>query len=266
MRGDTGFPVRVRFTKYGKVRFISHRDVARAFERAFRIEQLPLAFTEGFSPRPKVSFGLALSVGHESDAEYLDVELTEPVDLVGLPAALTAALPEGIDVTGVGRHRDRAPALQEAVTTVQFRVEVTDDPIAPSVDPGFAAVLASTVTRALAGDSLEVTRTRKGRESTDDIRPAIRSITLEDSNLEPGRLHPGHALSGAPVLELTLATQPRGARPREVLDALAATGGIDLHDRRVLRTHQWIERGDARCEPLEADAFVAALELEARAS
>jgi radical SAM-linked protein len=73
MRGDSGFPVRIRFSKRGKVRFISHRDVARAFERAFRIEQLPLAFTEGFSPRPKVSFGLALSVGHESDAEYLDV-------------------------------------------------------------------------------------------------------------------------------------------------------------------------------------------------
>ena len=47
MRGDAGFPVRLRFAKYGKVRFISHRDVARAFERAFRIERLPLAFTQG---------------------------------------------------------------------------------------------------------------------------------------------------------------------------------------------------------------------------
>src|SRR5689334_13552993 len=107
MRGDSGFPVRVRFTKHGKVRFISHRDVARAFERAFRIEQLPLAFTLGFSPRPKVSFGLALSVGHESRAEYLDVELTEPIDVERLPAALSAALPEGIDVTGACRLIDR---------------------------------------------------------------------------------------------------------------------------------------------------------------
>ena len=69
---DTGFPVRVRYAKRGKVRWISHRDVARAFERALRIEQLPLAFTLGFSPRPKVSFGLALSVGHESDEERGD--------------------------------------------------------------------------------------------------------------------------------------------------------------------------------------------------
>ena len=276
MRGDSGFPVRVRFTKQGKVRFISHRDVARAFERAFRIETLPLAFTEGFSPRPKVSFGLALSVGHESVAEYLDVELTEPVELDGLPAALSGALPEGIDVTGVCRLRDRAPALQEAVTAVQFRVEVTDGPAVTVPGPEFRPALATTVTRALAADSLAVTRTRKGRESTDDIRPAIRSITLEaitPEGITPEGTTPEHGLfldsdasDGAAVIELTLATQPRGARPREVLDALAAVGGIDLHDRRVLRTHQWIERGGARWEPLEADAFAPALELEARAS
>src|SRR5919106_6720592 len=98
MRGDAGFPVRLRFSKRGKVRFISHRDVARAFERAFRVERLPLAFTQGFVPRPKVSFGLALSVGHESDAEYLDFELAEPVPLDPLGPQLSGAVPEGIDV------------------------------------------------------------------------------------------------------------------------------------------------------------------------
>ena len=65
MRGDAGVPVRLRFSKHGPVRFISHRDVARAFERAFRIVELPLAFSAGFSPHPKVSFGPALAVGYE---------------------------------------------------------------------------------------------------------------------------------------------------------------------------------------------------------
>ena len=125
VKGDNGFPVRVRFSKHGKVRFVGHRDVARGFERAFRIAELPLSFTLGFSPRPKVSFGLALSVGHESDAEYLDVELSEPIDLDGLPERLTAALPEGIVVTGVAALADRAPALQEAVTAVEWQLEVT---------------------------------------------------------------------------------------------------------------------------------------------
>ena len=67
--------LRLRFSKTGKVRWTSHRDVARMWERAFRRTRLPLVYTAGFSPRPKISFGLALPTGHESVAEYLDVEL-----------------------------------------------------------------------------------------------------------------------------------------------------------------------------------------------
>ena len=65
----------VRFSKAGKVRFTSHRDVARIWERALRRVALPVAYSEGFSPRPKVSYGLALPTGYESAGEYFDVEL-----------------------------------------------------------------------------------------------------------------------------------------------------------------------------------------------
>jgi radical SAM-linked protein len=246
VRGDSGFPVRIRFAKRGKVRFISHRDVARAFERAFRIEQLPLAFTEGFSPRPKVSFGLALSVGHESDAEYLDVELTEPVDAAGLVERLAPALPEGMPTTGAVRLIERAPALQESITEVQYRVVIVDGHGRPLPEE----VLGAAASSASASDELQVARVRKGKESVDDIRPAIRSIEV------------GHD-GDAPVLELTLLTQPRGARPREVLDALEPLVGVDLVEHRVTRTAQWIERGGARLEPLEADAFAPVLETSA---
>ena len=67
--------LRVRSTKIGKVRFTSHRDAARIWERALRIAELPIAATEGFTPRPKISFGLALPTGAESIAEYTDIEL-----------------------------------------------------------------------------------------------------------------------------------------------------------------------------------------------
>ena len=251
MRGDNGFPVRIRFAKRGKVRFISARDVARALERAFRIEQLPLAFTEGFSPRPKVSFGLALSVGHESDAVYLDVELTDPVDTDVLAEHLTPVLPEGMPATGAVRLVERAPALQESITEVQYRVEVVDG----LGRPISGAVLEAAASNALASDELLVTRTRKGKESVDDLRPAIRNIEVA---------HDGEA----PVLELTLLTQSRGARTREVLDALdsfALVNGerVGLTEHRALRTSQWIERGGARLEPLEADAFAPVLETSA---
>ncbi|MEX1006274.1 MAG: TIGR03936 family radical SAM-associated protein [Acidimicrobiia bacterium] len=247
MKGSEGFPVRLRFTKRGKVRFVSHRDVARAFERAFRIEQLPLAFTLGFAPRPKVSFGLALSVGHESDAEYLDFELREVIDAEGLPGPISDALPEGIEVTGAAGLVDRAPALQESVTLVEYRLTACDaDDRIVGTDR-----LQLAVGRALASPALPVTRTRKGRESTDDIKPAIRTIELSCDE------------EGLPALELTLSTQSRGARPREVLDALSGDG-IVLTERRVLRTAQWIERDGARLEPLEADVLARA--QEARAS
>ena len=101
MRGGAANPVRLRYTKLGKIRWICHRDVARALERAFRVAQLPLAFTEGFSPRPKVSFGLALSTGHESDAEYVDLVFAEDVDL-------DAAV--GVAHRGVARRHRVLPA------------------------------------------------------------------------------------------------------------------------------------------------------------
>jgi radical SAM-linked protein len=226
--------VRLRFTKRGKVRFISHRDVARAFERAFRIEQLPLAFTQGFAPRPKVSFGLALSVGYESDAEYLDVLLAEPASLGAVAGRLSGALPEGIDVTGIVALAARAPALQESVTAVRYEVTVTGaDGRVVGADE-----VAAVVDRALTRPALPVIRIRKGREVTEDLRSIVRAMSV----LGVGE--------GGPVLDLELSTQPRGARPSEVLSAV-----VDgIVERRVLRTNQWIERGGARLEPLEADA------------
>ena len=233
MRGDQGYPVRLRFAKHGKIRFISHRDVARAFERAFRIVELPLAFTQGFSPRPKVSFGLALSVGHESDAEYLDVELARPVAPAHLPGVLSGALPEGIDVTGAVPLAERAPALQEAITAVAYRVSLPD--AAP-------VALEHAVSTLLGRDAVTLTVVRKGRETVEDVRPALRAMEVVTAD-------------GGPGLRLELATRPRSIRPGEALAALrdAAPELGPLVEHRVVRTHQWIERDGARLEPLDAD-------------
>ena len=235
MRGGAANPIRLRYTKLGKIRWISHRDVARALERSFRIAQLPLAFSEGFSPRPRVSFGLALSTGHESDAEYVDLVLEEPVDLAALASRLNSGLPEGIDVVGAVALADRAPALQEAVTCVEWRVDVARGDLT-EVDP---ARLREEIDTALAMPALVATRHRKGREVVEDVRPVIRRITVCD----------GRSAAGRPtVVEMEMSTQPRGAKPGEVLAAIG-----DFTDVRARRTNQWIERDGARQEPLDAD-------------
>jgi radical SAM-linked protein len=229
--------VRVRFAKLGKIRWTSHRDVARMWERAFRRVQLPLAYSAGFSPRPKVSFGLALPTGHESLAEYLDIELLDgpvpggaaaptPADLT---ATLSAALPVGVDAVAAALVDSRAPSLQEEVTSCSWRFGATG-----AHGPVGGGELAERVAALLEAEEAPVRRTRKGVEVVEDVRPGI--IDLQ--------------VTGAGWLEAELATRPRGLRPSEVLDAMGA-GYVEADVRRL---HQWISRDGARWEPLDGPA------------
>jgi radical SAM-linked protein len=236
--------LRIRFAKLGKVRWTSHRDVARMWERAFRRVGLPLAYSAGFSPRPKVSFGLALPTGHESVAEYLDVELTPEaaVDIQALPGLLSEALPLGIDATAVLHIAPGTPSLQEVVTSCTWRwAAIPKADIEPiRLSPAdWSGALAARVAAVRGASSVVVTRTRKGVELTDDIRPSIVDLQL----LGPGESDPSYC----GWLEGELTCRPRSLRPSEVLLAL----DFDLEEFHVRRTHQWILRDGARREPLE---------------
>ncbi len=232
--------VRIRFAKVGKIRWTSHRDTARMWERAFRRVGLPLAWTNGFSPRPRVSFGLALPTGYESVAEYLDLELAgdssaagDPdVDITALPATLSAALPLGVDAMAAMVIDDRAASLQEQVTSCTWRLAVTPSDVSAQITE---ADLATRVQRVLDAGSVVVTRQRKGSEVTDDIRPGILSLRTA-----------GAATEGV-WLECDLTSQPRSLRPSELVAAL----GPGVEERDVRRLHQWIERDGARWEPFE---------------
>jgi radical SAM-linked protein len=258
--------VRIRFTKLGKIRWTSHRDVARMWERAFRREQLPLAYSAGFSPRPKVSFGLALPTGCESVAEYLDVELADlgPLDFGTLPRRLSAALPTGVDVTAAELIAPGTPSLQEAVQSCSWRWTVGPAE-GSSVPPGEEHQperLGDRIARLLAAPTVVVTRFRKGAAVTEDIRAGIWDLTLIGPaacpnavpaacpnavpaacpNAVPAAADPSHGSE----LQAELACRPRAIRPSEVTDALAS--GLEARD--VRRTHQWILRDGARWEPL----------------
>ncbi len=93
--------LRMKFKKEGLTRFISHLDTMRTFERAFRRANLPIAFTQGFNPRPKITFAQALSVGVTSSSEYMDVEFYEDVSVDDVAFKLNQVLPEGIKILDV---------------------------------------------------------------------------------------------------------------------------------------------------------------------
>jgi len=228
---------RVRFTKLGKIRFLSHRDLARVWERGLRRAGVRVAYSEGFSPRPRLSFGLALSTGYESLGEYLDIDLHPDagIDLADLPALVTPSLPHGMTAQLSVPLEPGTESLQAAVTSSSWRLEVV------GTDP---SALDEAVARALAADSLEIVVERKGTETILDARPAILSLAVSHDATD---LPPGVAqLRTSTLLNAELATQPRSLRPAELLRALDVT----WHEGRVLRTHQWTLVDGARCEPI----------------
>src|SRR5476649_1093985 len=120
--------VRLRFSKTGKIRFTSHRDVARMWERALRRSRLPVGLSQGFSPHPLLSFGLALPTGCESHGEYLDARLDEArIDEVpydSLPELLTPLLPDGVAVQAAGAIDMAEGLLQQEVGSCDWELEV----------------------------------------------------------------------------------------------------------------------------------------------
>ena len=100
--------IRIRYAKRGPLRFTSHRDFARAFERAVRRAGVPIAFSQGFTPHPKISYASAAPTGAASEAEYLEIGLQTQTDPAVVRTALDAALSPGLDVldaveAGAGR-------------------------------------------------------------------------------------------------------------------------------------------------------------------
>ncbi len=239
--------IRIRFDKYGRIRFTSHRDVARIWERTLRRHRVPVSYSEGFSPRPRLRFGLALATAHESHGEYLDVDLPPGtldgsgdgphLDLGGLAEVVNPTLPDGMSVQATDTVAPGTPSLQEAVESCTWLVEVL------GASPDRADDL---VGRALSAQSLPVTRARKGKEVTDDIRPAVHALRVAD----PDELPAGATwLPQGILLRAELGTHPRACRPAELLAAVDGT----LEEGRVVRLHQWTTVDGVRREPVPLD-------------
>jgi radical SAM-linked protein len=222
--------LRLRYAKQGKVRFTSHRDTARIWERALRRADIPVATSSGFTPRPRISFGLALPTGAESVAEYLDIEVVPDglTDQDGLAARLDAVLPTGFTVVAAAALEHGAGSLQEIVTSVTWELSA---PEGVDVTAATAVVLAAA--------ELPLERERKGERRVDDVRPAIRTLEVR------GR-----------TIVADLATVGRALRPAEL--AAVALPGIEPTTLRALRTHQWIDHDGDRREVLALPDVVAA--------
>lgn len=155
--------VRLRYAKRGRLRFTSHRDFARAFERALRRAEVPMAYSAGFSPHPKVSYVGAAPTGVASEAEYLEIGLDRAVDPAVLRSALDAALPPGLDV--LDAVEARGGSLPERIEASEWRIELPGVP---------TEQVAEAVEKFLAAAEIPVERlTKKGRRTLDARGPVV---------------------------------------------------------------------------------------------
>lgn len=195
--------LRVRYAKRGRLRFTSHRDFSRAFERAVFRARIPMAYSSGFNPHPRISYAGAAPTGSASEAEYLELALAEVVTPASVHELLDAALPPGLDVIEV--VESPGGSLAERLEASHWRIDLSCD--------GDAATAA--VASFLAADEVLVERmTKKGLREF-DARSAVVALTVEPNT------------SGA-VLDVVLRHGSPAVRPDDVLKALSLVGSLEV--------------------------------------
>jgi radical SAM-linked protein len=202
--------IRITFAKQGALRYIGQLDLHKLWERAARRAELPLAYSQGFHPQPKINIAAALPLGFSSRCEVMDMKLEREIPLDGLREKLQGTLPTGIQVLNLESADERAPALQTQVVAAEYEVTLTE-----SVD---GSELKRKVNSVLESES--IIRERRGKKY--DLRPLIENLTPIPSLL--GR--------GEKILMCLAAREGATGRPEEVLDVL----GIAFEGTRIERT------------------------------
>jgi radical SAM-linked protein len=200
--------------------------VARAFERALRRAGVPMAFSQGFNPHPKVSWVGAAPTGAASEAEYVEIQVITEVDPETVRRSVDQALPPGLDV--VEAVVAGGGSLPDRIDASRWRIEV----------PGIgAAELEPAVAAFLAADSVEVERLTKDGRRRMNVRPAVVSLRVEPDQMDSsgGVSGPADGVSGADgiagpatcgILELVVRQSTPAVRPDDVLSALRVVAAL----------------------------------------
>jgi radical SAM-linked protein len=235
--------LRLRYAKRGRLRFTSHRDFSRAFERAVFRARIPMAYSSGFNPHPRISYAGAAPTGSASEAEYLEIALAEELDPARALAEIDAALPPGLDVLEV--VASAGGSLADRLEASRWRLTLLD----PGVQEAREAVAALLATEEVVVERM----TKKGLRSF-DARAAIASVqVLEEGAAEPGDSRP--AAEPCAILDVVLRHGSPSVRPDDVLAALHQASGLRVTAALQQRLAQgpWDEENGTVGDPLTPD-------------
>ena len=202
--------LRIRFTRDETLKYIGHLDMARTWQRIVRRANLPLAYSEGFNPQPRMSFAAALPVGCTSDHEELDMVLVPPCVIDEVQTQLARALPPGMKLVSIEEMPLNAPALQMQLVAAEFEITVEGE--------ATIGLLNERVSQFIAAQ--EVIRDRRGKVY--NLRPLVQALSIEPAQADR-----------AAVIRSRLQATPEGTgRP----DELAAALGLDPATVKIKRT------------------------------
>ncbi len=178
--------IRLTFRKGGALRYTGHLDLHKLWERSFRRAGLPLAYSQGYHPQPKIQLAAALPLGFSARAELLDVWTNSEVDLQDLPEMLARSIPIGLEILGVEQVDEHAPALQTEVQAAEYRVKLKQVGEVPDLVRRVADVL----------NTRSLPRERRGKPY--DLRPLIEELRVTDENEIFMRLSAREGATGRP--------------------------------------------------------------------
>ena len=167
--------MRLRFSKTGVMRYLSHLELITVFTRAVSRGDVPILFSLGFHPHPRFSFGTATSVGVESQAEYMDMFVAAGITAKSVMDRLNAVLPEGLRILDSEEVDAKSPSISTLIDATRYRITFTE------ADPD---TLQKQCVQYMAHDSFVIQRTKKGQTQTVDLRGETVSLSAEDQVIE----------------------------------------------------------------------------------
>lgn len=235
------YSIRIRFTRGEEVRFISHLDLMKAFERAIRRAGLPIAYSQGFNPHPQMVFGLPLSVGVTSEGEYADFELVRKMDPEEFLTVLNRSLPEGIRITAAGTKNIKAN-IMATICAADYSLDIFLNEMVS---------LGEAVTKVEAMMEMQCIKVLKeGKDSAKelDIRPLILGVKLKEMNQLPS------GYEGFKTAFTALAGFRAGSaanlRPELFIKALVEQAGFPIGAGRLHRMALYVEKNGRLVSPL----------------
>lgn len=231
--------VRIAYTKLEEAKYIAHLDLAKVFERALRRAGVRLAYSEGFNPHPKISFGSALAVGVEGEHEYVDIEFEQEIDLKELLGRLQEQLPAGIRLIEGRYITQSAKALMAVLNAASYQV------IVALALPVSEARLQEGIGAWLSREQVPYLRYSKKGRVEKDIRPWVKVLT-------------GEIQGDKAVFDLEVEVGNQGSvRPEEVIASLCDLENLplDLDHLRIRRTGIFAKYEGQKYSPLDHEAF-----------